>query len=251
MPPSVLLKIGGSIVTEKGRGGIINTGRIQRIANQIAARPDIAIILIHGAGSCGHPEAAHYHIMDGVSRQNREGIARTHAAVYRLNEVIVTALRDEGLEAVGVSPLSGCIAEEGRIAGFETDHLVEMVRLGILPVLHGDVVMDRRRGATVVSGDQLVAYLAKAMKPASIGLATDVPGVLRDGSVIPEMSAAGNENVSARSSEHTDVTGGMAGKLAELLVLASQGITTQIFHADRLGDFLDGKPHGGTIIRGV
>jgi isopentenyl phosphate kinase len=46
------------------------------------------------------------------------------------------------------------------------------------------------------------------------------------------------------------VTGGMEGKVRELLDLARDGMSPAIFHADRIGDFLDGRPHGGTVVRG-
>jgi isopentenyl phosphate kinase len=46
------------------------------------------------------------------------------------------------------------------------------------------------------------------------------------------------------------VTGGMEGKVRELLMLARNGTSSVIFHVDRIGDFLDGRPHGGTVVRG-
>jgi isopentenyl phosphate kinase len=49
---------------------------------------------------------------------------------------------------------------------------------------------------------------------------------------------------------HTDVTGGMRGKINELLGLADAGIGSDIFHVSRVGDFLSGNDHGGTKIKG-
>jgi isopentenyl phosphate kinase len=125
-----------------------------------------------------------------------------------------------------------------------------MLSLGVTPVLHGDVVMDTVRGASIVSGDQLVASLAKALSPDRVGLATDVQGVLgRDGSVIGKIRRGEGRGL-AGGSRNTDVTGGMEGKLEELLALADAGIGSSIFHASRIGDFLDGLPHGGTTVEG-
>jgi len=42
----------------------------------------------------------------------------------------------------------------------------------------------------------------------------------------------------------------MEGKLKELLELAEIGIESHIFHISRLGDFMEGRPHGGTRISG-
>ncbi len=46
------------------------------------------------------------------------------------------------------------------------------------------------------------------------------------------------------------MTGGMRGKVEELLRLSAQGIESHIFHVSRIGAFLDGKDHGGTVIGG-
>ena len=82
-----------------------------------------------------------------------------------------------------------------------------------------------------------------------IGLATDVPGVFGDGRVIPEITPAMEETLKIGDSGHADVTGGMKGKVDELLALAAKGIPSDIFHVSRIGDFLDGRPHGGTRVR--
>ncbi|HWS21774.1 MAG TPA: uridylate kinase, partial [Methanoregula sp.] len=125
-----------------------------------------------------------------------------------------------------------------------------MLSLKMVPVIHGDVVMDLSRGACIVSGDQLVRYLAVALKIDRVGLATDVPGVLDGGNVVPEITRKTAPSLHIGNSMHTDVTGGMRGKMNELLGLASAGIGSDIFHVSRIGDFLAGTDHGGTKIKG-
>jgi isopentenyl phosphate kinase len=125
-----------------------------------------------------------------------------------------------------------------------------MLKLGMVPVLHGDVVMDLSKGACIISGDQLVRYLAVALQISRVGLATDVPGVLDGGSVVPEISRGTLQNLQIGSSAYTDVTGGMKGKIDELIGLADAGIGSDIFHVSRIADFLNGFPHGGTCVRG-
>ena len=83
-----------------------------------------------------------------------------------------------------------------------------------------------------------------------IGLATDVPGVLSAGRVMPFLSPATAGGLSIGRSDHIDVTGGMEGKVRELLELARAGVRSEIFHISRLGDFLDGTATGGTVIKG-
>ena len=248
MPEPILLKLGGSVVTDKRHDGLLDHAAICGIADVLGAAKFFGVI-VHGAGSCGHPEAQRYGLARGADRTNRAGIPVTHEAVASLNRAVVTALRGAGIDAVGVHPLAACTTDDGRIASFEEEPLRLLLGLGCVPVLHGDVVMDRRRGACIVSGDQLVAYLAPRLGPSRIGLVTNVPGVLdAGGAVVPRISRANAKALEIGASAATDVTGGMGGKVAELLRLADDGISSHVFGSARLADFLACRPHGGTEI---
>ncbi|MFA7694280.1 MAG: isopentenyl phosphate kinase [Methanoregula sp.] len=250
MSDRVILKLGGSVITDKGADCAINRTALAGIAAAIAGAGKTQIVVVHGAGSCGHPEAHRYHLDRGAAAGQTEGIFVTHRAVSALNEAVVGALREAGVPAVGVHPLHVGFADKGRLVAFESRHLEQMLALGMVPVIHGDVVMDLSRGACIVSGDQLVRYLAVALKCTRVGLATDVPGVLDGGRVVPEITLASAHTLQIGNSSHTDVTGGMKGKIDELLGLAAAGIGADIFQVSHLGDFLAGNDHGGTKVRG-
>ena len=213
MSERVLLKIGGSVITDKSVQGHIRYDEIGKISGVIAARHGLSLLLVHGAGSCGHPEASRFHLSDGVSEANRAGIFETHQAVARLNAGVVRSLREAGAEAVGINPLSAGFADNGRLISCEFPQVDKMIGLGIIPVLHGDVVMDCTKGACIISGDQLVNLLSEPLGMARVGVATDVPGVLCEGEVIPEITPETKEMLEIGSSGHTDVTGGMSGKV--------------------------------------
>jgi isopentenyl phosphate kinase len=240
MKEIVILKLGGSIVTDKTGDCRIDHDRLNEISGIIAEKTDISVILVHGAGSCGHPEAKQHQLDIGLQPIYKSGIFITHRAVRRLNDAVVNALRSRGVEAVGVHPLSACTAENGRIISFDAMPVELLARQGIVPVLHGDVVMDTVRGACIISGDQLVSYLPRVIRVGRIGLATDVAGVRIDTVSADQVKIGGSDN--------TDVTGGMKGKIRELLALAESGTESNIFHISRLSDFLDGRDHGGTVV---
>jgi len=250
MSERLILKLGGSVITDKSADCAVNREQLASVASAIAGAQPGGIVVIHGAGSCGHPEAKRYHLDVGATAGATEGIFVTHKAVTSLNDAVVAALREKGIAAAGVHPLHVGIADNGRLVGFECRHLETMLRLKMVPVIHGDVVMDLSRGACIVSGDQLVRYLAVALKISRVGLATDVPGVLDGGVVVPKITKKTVPALQIGSSSHTDVTGGMRGKIDELLGLADAGIRSDIFHVSRIPDFLHGSNHGGTIVRG-
>ena len=249
MSDRVILKLGGSVITDKGADCTVNREQLAAIATAIAGAHNEEIIVIHGAGSCGHPEAHRYHLDEGASRGKTEGIYETHRVVSGLNDAVVLALRQKGIAAAGIHPLHAGVADRGRLAGFECRHLETMLGLGMVPVIHGDVVMDVLRGACIVSGDQLVRYLAVALRINRVGLATDVPGVLDGGRVVRTITRKTAPALQIGNSMHTDVTGGMRGKINELLELADAGIGSEIFHVSRVSAFLKGSDHGGTKVR--
>ena len=129
-----------------------------------------------------------------------------------------------------------------------------MIEKGFIPVLHGDVVMDLELGACVLSGDQIVPYLAKKLGINRLGLGSVENGVLdKDGETVPEITPEKFETFKhyIKGSESTDVTGGMLGKVQELLELSKTScITSHIFNAgkkDNICRFLNGESMGTTI----
>ena len=251
MSDRLILKLGGSVITDKSADCAINRVQLASIAVFIARARTAGILVIHGAGSCGHPEAKRYKLDVGAVKGHTEGIYVTHRAVSRLNDEVVATLREQGVAAIGVHPLHTAIADNGRLVSFECRHLETMLDLGMVPVIHGDVVMDLSKGACIISGDQLVRYLAVGLGISRVGLATDVPGVLDGERVVPEINRDIMPTLRIGNSIHTDVTGGMRGKINELLELAEAGIGSDIFHVSRVADFLAGAAHGGTTVKGM
>ncbi len=250
MPPTIL-KIGGSVLTEKTDTPTPKPSAIERCAAEIASyhpSADNPLILIHGAGSFGHPQAKKHDSPDGFTNS---GIIEIHRSVTLLNELVVNALIENNVPAAPVHPFGCTVAEDGRISEMHTAPIALMLARGIVPVLHGDVVMDRTLGASIISGDQIVPYLATRFGASRIGFGTAVDGVIADGSVVPEITPETFEAVRSHihGSEGTDVTGGMLGKVRELLGI---DIDSYIFSAVKPGmiaGFLSGEEPGTRITK--
>lgn len=228
-----ILKVGGSVLTDKTRLESARTEEIERIAAEVAGCGE-GLILVHGAGSFGHFHAERYRLAE---RFDAEGVLETHRSVVRLNDLVVEGLRRAGSSPVPVHPLGSALLKDGRIVGMEVGPILEMVRRGLVPVLHGDVAMDLVRGAAIVSGDQLISHLARLVKPTIVALGTAADGVISDGEVLPQLRRAGVSGIWSElgPSAGVDVTGGMRGKVEELLDLADEGVSSVIFNASEPG----------------
>lgn len=248
MSPTIL-KIGGSVITDKNREGKAKIDLIKRISREIACYPE-GLVLVHGAGSFGHPQAKRYGLTE---KFDARGLIITHNSVKILNGLVVGALLDSGLLALPLHPLDFVVLEGGRIKAMELYPLKLMLERGIIPVLHGDVAMDTKLGASILSGDQLVAYLAIKLGASRIGAGSNVDGVLdEEGKMIPKITPGSFEAIKSKLGESRaiDITGGMLNKVQEFLGLSKLGICSCIFNASKEGlveRFLQGEAIG-TII---
>lgn len=249
---TVILKIGGSVITEKDNVSTARKDEIDRISQEIASfktNSSDALIIVHGAGSFGHPQAMKW----ANAGFNAQGVYLTHTSVKALNSIILDSLDRAGIRALPVHPLSSCLLENGRLVEFQISHVKLMLDRGIVPVMHGDVVMDRALGASVLSGDRIVPYLATAMSTSKIGAGSNVDGVLDDtGTAVKKITPVSFIDIKKhiQGSASTDVTGGMLGKVSEFLELAKKGISSRIFNASRKGmvsKFLYGEDVGTLI----
>lgn len=108
MSERTIVKLGGSVITDKScvQNGMIRSDALRQVAAELKKYPDMPLIIVHGAGSCGHPQAKQYHLDVGVTRENRIGIFETHHAVKTLNEKVVEVLREFDSVEVDPSPKS-------------------------------------------------------------------------------------------------------------------------------------------------
>ena len=144
-----------------------------------------------------------------------------------------------------------------RIYDFDLDLLKVYLREGFVPVLFGDVVIDDEVKIAVISGDQILQYIAKFLKSDRIVLGTDVAGVYTknpkthdDAVHIDEVNSIDDIKF-LESTTNVDVTGGMVGKVKELLDLADYGISSEIINANEEGAIakaLQGMKVNGTKI---
>ncbi len=247
-----VLKLGGSVLTNKEGYLEENAEGIASLAKMLGKvwKEGIQdIILIHGAGSFGHPLVVKYNLDNGVeTREQKLGAAKTHSACTTLSNLLVSALISEGVPAVSIPPAFLGKLENRRLKEFNRKPVDKMLRLGYLPVLHGDMMPDSKLGCAVCSGDQLVSWFGKDAKRIILG--TNVDGVLADGKLVPEIHMGNFEEISAHFKDTTypDVTGGMSGKINELLGLGVPSYIVNALHPGRVEALLHGKKAICTLV---
>ena len=242
---TVVLKLGGSVITEKDRPETVDDAALDAAVQAIAVAGTDRLVLVHGGGSFGHAAAADHGVSDAEGTRDAAAVNEIHAAMGRLNREVGRRLVDAGVPAVPVRPLSCALRDGDGSLYLAAQPVAALLDEGFVPVLHGDVVAHAGRGATVLSGDEIVAALAGPLAADRVGLCSTVPGVLdADGEVLDRIASIDDAAGALGGSEATDVTGGMAGKVRTLLRLEAPA---QVFGPDALRAFLAGGSPGTRI----
>ncbi len=228
--PSSVVKLGGSILTRKRAVEALRPKILARLAAEIAEAADRPLILLHGAGSFGHPGARRFGL--AVAPDGRPGRVRGAAIVgtevRRLHLAVLRALVAAGANPVSVPMATHVLQREGRPVHLDLTPFTTVLDRGAIPVAFGDVVPDDRWGFPILSADTLAVALATELHPQRVLFVSDVPGVLEAGPpgpprICPELSETVLERLTPGAGG-VDVTGGIVGKVEAMRKIAAAGV---------------------------
>ena len=217
---------------------------LHRLADEIAAaqaeRPAMRLLIGHGSGSFGHVTAGRYQTRRGVATPEQwAGYAETARVAAELNRQVVQALGEAGAAALPIQPSASAYCRDGELTSLQIRPIRTALSKGLIPVIYGDVALDAVRGGTIVSTEELFAYLAPRLHAKQIVLAGEVAGVMTadptrnpDARLIPLVTPATLPEIAnlLGGSRGTDVTGGMAAKVAEMAALLQTAPTINVIH---------------------
>jgi isopentenyl phosphate kinase len=242
----VFLKLGGSLITDKDRAYTLRPEKLDDLVAQIASamkeHPELQLILGHGSGSFGHQAASQFGTRDGVTGWKAwRGFAEVWYQASELNRMVVESLHRAGLPVITLSPAASITTRDGKISRWDLYQLNITLQQGLLPVIHGDVVFDDKRGGTILSTEDIFVYLAGQLHPSRILLAGMEAGVWEDFPARTKLSREltpqnwGKLPSGLGRSTSTDVTGGMQTKVTAMLNLVEHvpGLEVLIFSGEK------------------
>jgi isopentenyl phosphate kinase len=244
----ILLKLGGSLITDKDKPYTPRLDKLASLAREIKTgldlRPDLLLILGHGSGSFGHVAAKRHGTREGVhTREQWIGFAEVRFQAAELNRLVMKSLLDAGLPAVSFPPSSSMISNNRKVVHHNILPIRKTLEARLLPVLHGDVAFDESLGGTILSTEDVFAFLVEQFSPARILLAGIEAGVWEDFPARKrllkqiQLSDYEKKRVGIGGSASADVTGGMKAKVEEMfsLIQKNKDLTVQIFSAKESG----------------
>jgi isopentenyl phosphate kinase len=267
MTIDLLIKVGGSCISDKSlllKALSLNSPDINemlklnsKVIDQIA--DDIGtvyktmkkIIILTGVGTPGHYTVLKYKLHKGDNKtfEQHMGLLEAQVAVNRLRQELLESFLLHNLPAVQFYASSMYESDKMRIVKGFTDNMEKFLSIGMVPVISGDMVPDISMGYSVLSGDQILADLAKKFNPKKIIYGSDVDGVFDsdpksnpESKLIPELTKTELEEKIAVISG-SDASGQMKGKLLEIKNLMDAGfkeiILLNLTEKSRLQDVLN------------
>ncbi len=263
-PSITLIKLGGSIITDKEKPMALRAELLRRLVAEIVkaktALPDELFLVGHGSGSFAHPPAAKYQTMDGFKdSESVYGMAVVQDVAAQLNRIVVEQFLKLGQPAVTLAA-SNMVLSSNRIAQtFCGDVCEEYLKKQLLPITYGDVLVDVVKGCTVWSTEEVLAFLGQELvkrkwQVKQIIHVAEVEGFYDvNKNVVPHISSQNWPDLQHALTETKgfDVTGGMGLKVEESLKLAKLGIQSRIISGlapDRLYQILMNQSVKGTVI---
>jgi isopentenyl phosphate kinase len=256
--PVRLIKLGGSVITEKSsQSAVLRKDVLERLAREVVGAGGENVVL-HGAGSYGHPGAKRHGLKEGLGREGAVmGAADVRLQVDELQRAVCSALRAAGASPWSLPASSVAWMRDARPRQVDWEIFDAALARGFVPVSGGDVVLDEVLGVSIMSADDIAEALSRHLHPSLVVFAVDTDGVFdRDPSepgatLIQRLKANEKPPMAGAKSAAADVTGGMAGKLRAAQAIALGGARVRIVNGlkpDRVLKALKGEPVEGTEV---
>ena len=251
----IIVKFGGSLITDKSSDKPkINHSHLETIG-KILKQKNYDLIIVHGAGSFGHPIAKKFGIAKGLdeSLEQKEAIIETRKQMQKLNNILCGYLNDEGITTTSIAPSSTIITNGPKeIIDFPFKLFDKSLKEDKIPVTFGDVTQDEKQGINILSGDILMMELTKYYKPLYSIFVMDHPGVYDgdpnnpDSKIKPIVRAEIIKKLN-NTQKGADVTGGLIGKIECATEMANYS-ETWITNLELLKGFFEKNPLGSRVV---
>lgn len=249
MKSITLIKLGGSLITDKSKKDIINQKNLNILCTDVKKAQDLGykLIIAHGQGSFAHIPAKKYNTAKGIlNEKSYTGICEVASKASQLNRIVVDTLFQKGIKSFSINPSSIIVSSNHNLDKIFTASIELILKNNLIPVLYGDQIIDSKIGCTIFSAEKVLNSVAQDLKNKKYRIkkiihCTNVDGVLdNDKNIIKEINSENFKEFknSIKGSKDTDVTGGMLHKVEQSLELAQSNIESYIINGSRRGNLL-------------
>ena len=244
----ILIKLGGSIITNKEKPLSARRKTIDNILNQIN-RIREPKILVHGGGSYGHYWSVKYDMHTKPAKYDMRGVSIVKNSMIDLNKIILDSAVKNRINAYCLPPtdfMNGNKPIKNKILTIN-----EIAKSGLTPVTYGDALWFGKKKSYILSGDVIMTMIGKILKPRLSIFVLDVDGVYSN-TKSKKLIRDFKKEKPIISKNKIDVTGGMTRKITEATNMSKSGLKVFFVNGNkpkRILDAVSGKKFEGTIFR--
>jgi isopentenyl phosphate kinase len=244
----ILIKLGGSIITNKERPLSARRKAIESILKQIKKINEPKII-VHGGGSYGHYWSVKYDMHTKPAKYDARGVAIVKNSMIELNKIILDIAVKNRINAYCLPPtdfMNGNRSIKNKILTMN-----DISKSGLTPITFGDALWFGQKKSYILSGDVIMTTIAKVLKPRLSVFVLNVDGVYSDLKT-KKLIYNFKKEKPAISINKMDVTGGMTRKITESIKMSRYGLNVFFTNGNkpqRITDAVSGKKFEGTLFR--
>ncbi|WP_299292443.1 isopentenyl phosphate kinase [Nitrosopumilus sp.] len=245
----ILIKLGGSIITNKEKALSPRRKTIEKIVKNLK-KIDEPIIIVHGGGSYGHYWSVKYDMHTKERKYDLRGVSIVKNSMIELNKIILDSMIKNKLSPYCLPPtdfMSGNKPISKKVTEIE-----KIAKSGMIPVTFGDALWYGQNKTYILSGDKIMTHFAKILKPKLTIFALNEDGLysdLKSKKLIRELKG----ERPLISENKMDVTGGMTRKVEEATKIAKMGLKVFFVNGnkpERIVKAVKNKRFEGTLFRG-
>ena len=244
----ILIKLGGSIVTNKERPQSVRRKTIDNILKQIK-KIDEPKILVHGGGSYGHYWSVKYDMHTKPARYSLKGLSVVKNSMIELDKIILDNATKNRLNTYSLPPTD--FMNGNKPIRSKIEKIGEIAKSGLIPVTYGDALWYGQKKSYILSGDVIMTAIAKVLKPSLSVFVLNVDGVYSD-TKSKKLIYDFKKEKPKISKNSMDVTGGMTRKIAEATKMSKAGLKVFFVNGNkpqRITYAVSGKKFEGTLFR--
>ena len=245
----LLIKLGGSIITNKDRPLSPRRRIMGKIAKALKGL-DEPMVLVHGGGSFGHYWSVIYDMHTRPEKYDLRGVAVVKNSMLELNRIILDALLENRLNPYSLSPTH--FMQGNKPVAARIREIAKISKSGLIPVTFGDVLWYGQNKTYILSGDRIMTHLSEILRPRLCMFALNEDGLYNNPDEKKLITEFKNEQPSM-SENKMDVTGGMTRKVSEATAISNMGIRAFFVNGnkpERIVNAAKNIKFHGTLFRG-
>jgi len=245
----ILIKLGGSVITNKKKPLTSRRQTINKIVTNLALIKE-PFVIVHGGGSFGHYWSVRYKMHTKPAKYNMRGVSFVKNSMVQLNKIILDSFLNFKLNPYCLPPTDFMVGDKPNIKKIK--EIKNIAKSHLIPITFGDALWYGNNKSYILSGDKIMSILARILRPRLCIFVLNVDGVYSDmktKKLIRELKI----NKVSISNVKMDVTGGMNRKIDEATVISKAGINVFFVNGNkpkRIVNALKKNEFDGTLLRG-